>query len=39
MFRGEPRRYEIDVLLDFIKARRGCNGMKEKNIISIYKRE
>ena len=29
-FRGEPRRYEIDVLLDFNKARRGCNGMPER---------
>ena len=35
MFRGEPRRYEINVLLDFIKTGRGYNGMRVKNIISV----
>ena len=35
MFIGEPRRYEINVLLDFNKIGKGCNGMRVKNIISV----
>ena len=35
MFMGEPRRYEINVLLDFNKTGRGCNGVRVNYIISI----
>ena len=35
MFIGEPRRYEINVLLDFNKTGGRCNGMRVKNIISV----
>ena len=34
VFIGEPEGY---VLLDFIYARGGCDGMREKNIVSISK--
>ena len=34
MFIGEPRRYEINVLLDFNKTGR-YNGVRVKNIISV----